>query len=599
MSPAQAWAQPFSWLAPLWLLLGSVMAFAWARTLRRGPTNSGSPRRDPFAAGWAIAALVVAAVALSSWLFSWPGGPTALDGGARAWGGAWVGDPLGAWADALAAAAVGGFAAVALVASRRVEQGQGATQRRMMAACLGAFSVGVTAHAADLASLWFGMELAALVALSFEAPRSSWRSHAARARARRAGALAFGLGALGVLLIFGATADLRLEGLSGRVAKVFNHWGGVQRYVNTLSAAGEALPSGFVTQAKGRVITGMAGAALLLPGVLCLSVGVLLRWLDPRRSEGLSVFSRLAALVLLARVFVGVLYAPRLVNEPYGWAGPVIALGLAFMAVSLLRAHKARSLRGVASGLAQANFGLTLICLVAAANFYGHRALANRPVAPTLELRWAQIVGDQALAAAVGLFTCTMFALGLLAWADRDELGLHDLEGQARQRPMWGAATLASLATLVGAPLTPGFALSLDALQSLMAHSELRWVLVACAGMSLTALVIGTRVVWRCFAPRPRALDPSDFPVDGGWRRLTWFLGAAAVVVAGLWPEPMLDRFELSTAGHSLGSVSPQRAAWLAEIRDDVANDRATLRIPEVRTSDDEKPPPSRDERGH
>ncbi len=544
----------FSVLMPLgWLVWASLAGLAFAFARRPG---AGSMRvATGLAATWALVVLAVALVG---------GGDRGLDGGLVMLGGRWLGDATALGFDGLAALVA--FVGLGRVARQDGGREASASLRTLITASLGALGVALVVHASDVFGAWLGLELAAICA--WWARRRGTMDRHQRARASSRDALALVLGALGICLIFGATADLSFEGLAGRVAKVFNHWGGVQRFVYTLRDAGEALPEGFVVQAKGRIVTGMAGVSLLLPGVLSLSAAVLLRLFEVGGMRGAGLFVRLAAVAATLRIFVTTLHAPRLVNEPYGWAGPIIAIALVWAGWSLWRAARARSVSGLARALAQMQLGLIVVTLVAAANFYGHRALADRPVAPRMELRWAQFVGDEAVAAALHALLSTWAACSALAWLTRawtrERIPLADLEGIVRSRPGWALAAMALLAWLAGAPLTPGFSAMVHTLHALMAHSELRWVLVACALGWFAALAIVARVVWMAFDDEEREGVP-ELPPLRARGRVALVLGL--VVLGTLWPRLPMQRARVAASGLSYGIVSERRAEWVGEMR--------------------------------
>jgi formate hydrogenlyase subunit 3/multisubunit Na+/H+ antiporter MnhD subunit len=492
-------------------------------------------------------------------------GSAALDSGRVLFKGAVAVDHFSAWIDALALLLAG-----LLSPSARAHGARAGVH--LLAVWLGALAVCLAAHATDLASLILALEVSAMAGLGARAGGSK-SSASGEARAQLVLAIC---SLLGAALILGASADLQLSSLPQRIAMVFNKWGGSQRWYAILMEDGATLPSGVVAQARGRVISGMAPASLLMPGILLVAVAVLARLLasGPLASAGRG-FARLAALVILVRLFIAVLHAPRLVNEPYGWVGPLPSIAMVWMVWGAWGCVRARRLGDVNSGIARLHIGLVLLVLLLAANYYGHRALADGPVSAVVELAWAQRAGDDALAAALGLASLSFVGSALLLnWeTNSGEQGpqrdaLWRVDGLIRRDRLRSWSLTLVLVSLAGLPLSPIFVLVLASLRSLIEHSELRLLLPVVA-LLLTVAALGlVSVLGRVWWGQPCILEHEELGPPRRRARLDLCLvfGLAAMIL-GVAPETYLRNARVATAGLSQATESRGRAQWLRSSR--------------------------------
>lgn len=546
------------------LLLGPALIFIWTCALgvllafRRGRPGV-----------HLVHASLAVGVGLATYLGLGFGAP-AFDAGEVLLEGALHGEHFSTWIDALAALLAG-------LLSLGARKGR-AVGVRLLAPWVGALSVSLAAHGTELTSLVIALEVAALAGLSLEKGDDvSPKLRLADARRRRNGQLLFlSSSLLGLVFIFGATADLDLAGLSTRTAKVFNQWGGAQRWYGIVMEDAAKLPSGFLQQARGKVVTGMASASLLLPGVIFLAVGVLGRFFAPGPVSAPSrAFARLVAFVILARVFVAVLYTPRMVNEPYGWVGPLPSVAVLWVLWGAWSSRRARGLRSLGEGLGRIHLGVILILLIAAANYYGHRALADGPVAAVLELAWAQRAGDDALAAAlslVGLSFTASAARWIWCLHHQDDDGFWTLDGLVRGQAVRAWSLVLILGALSALPFSPLFPLLLASLRSVIEHSQLRLIVpVAALGLvvgALSVLALLRRIMWG--QPPPPGPSSGIQPHEGvsGLRRLDLclMLGLAFLLV-GLAPSAYLHSARLASAGLSQPVGGKQRREWMQASR--------------------------------
>jgi NADH-quinone oxidoreductase subunit N len=518
----------------------------------------------------ALAVVALGGAAGAAWRLAvdaeWDAGRFLVDG-------ALVADHLAGVLDLLVVAAT----AVALGLAPRGEARPGCEP----ALLLGAVGAGLLVHAGDLVIVVAGAELTGL-AIVLLAAMGPDRRVAARMFSHHA--LSSVLLVLGVALLHAGVSATDLAGLGSRAAAVFNQWGAVQPYVEPLEA-GLELPSGVAAQFRGRVIQGMASAALFVPGMLFLLAGLgarlglvpLHRVRDPAVA-GLPValagfvvlVEPLAFAAPLLRVFLANFDTARLVAEPYGWTGPLPFLGFCTLAWAGVSALRERGLVRLVALLSACVMGHVVIGISAAASFYGHRAAVSRGVTPTLEASWAQLAGDGALTGVLlTLGTWVLAGGGLLAAAaavrrDGAPVRLEAWAGLGRARPglAWSiAACAASLAAIP--PLLGGVAGWLT-LRALLEHSALRWLAVPVALAHVLELWVLVRVILVVFARRAPAERPPE--VERRPERIAALL-AIAGVVGGLAAGAVIDGARLAAAGASMPPESPERAQWVGNER--------------------------------
>lgn len=548
--------------------LGLVLTGAFARRTRS------------FQRPLALAAVGAAAV------LGWPM-LTAVDydAGMRVFDGMLVVDHLSAVLDLLVLLALAGTIAI----SHGKEPGHGEREPLSLLAGLGAM---ILAHVGDLTMLYVGVELVGVSVCAL-----ALTGHG-RARDREGAWRAFvamtvtsALMLMGIALVYAAVSSTQLTGFAGRVATVFNQWGAVQQYVGPLETGAE-LPSGLVAQFRGKVVTGMAPASLFVPGILLLLAGTLGKLaVVPFHLLRADVVERaptqVAALVLtlepvawvavLLRVFVELMHVGRLVNEPYGWTGMLPTLALATMFFAQLAALRERNLARLVSLFWLATVGSLLLGIVAAANFYGHRALVTSGVTPLFESTWAQIAGDSAMTAILlGLAGWIVPALGLMAAVaatqggagtepgDPPSVRLEDWTGIARRRPGLGMAITSCQLSLLGVPPLLGFVGKWSLMRALVEHSSLRALTIALAVNFALATAVHVRVFAVVHARTPRAGH------EPGWHARSArvaALMAALAVLGGVFASDVVRVAMNGAAGSSLAIGSPKRAQWIEDER--------------------------------
>ena len=462
------------------------------------------------------------------------------------------------------------------------------TTRRWLSAGWGAFAVSVASRADDMFTLVLALEMAAVVEI--------WWGSSPRSRRRHF--LATTAALLGVTLIYGATSSASLGDLPLGSASIFNHWGSTQRYVGTLADGHGRLPSGIEYQLRGKIIAGMAAVSLFLPGILLLLAGVLFRyWAPGRPMASARIFGRFVAFVLLMRIFAGSLYTPRLVNEPYGWVGPLLALSLGWAAWSLLRLRRARALEDWIGELVRAHLAVVLVVFVVASNLYGHRAKVDRSVAPVLERAWAAVVGDQAIVATLtAFFFAVVLATAARIWLRRHGLReLQDLEGLGRRDPLVGLATAGLLTSLCAWPFGPGFPVFVEVTSSVMSHTEMRGVGLALALIWGVMALFGFDAIRRIFAEGGLAtslhVETEASRVRDG---VVATLLVGVLLVAGLVPSLWLHPLRWAGVGFSSTLGGPARERAVREAKERWASDGrlpgASVEL--MREREGEPPPP-------
>lgn len=586
--------------------------------------------------------LVVGLAGVSAW-----GDATApaLDAGRVMAGGSMVRDHLAGTLDLVALAVT----AVALVGSGRGEGASGSAgsvgpARRLgaeplaLAACTG---VSIVFHAGDLLTLFVGAELASVSAVGaalVESERGAARALLGpAARQLSLGAIFTGLG---VALIYAATSSLAIHGdpqsgvsgLGGRLVSVFTQWGAVQSQALALEnmPADRPLPSGVIYQFKSKVVTGMAPAALFIPGMLALLVGALGRTLllpfgglsrrlmwSSDHGAGVSVLAGvltpLVGFGILLRVFVGVLHAARLVREPYGWVGPLPLLALLTAILAGAVAVRQRDAMRIVGWLATGTSSLIALLVVTTASFAG-RGTPRGAVTSAFERDWARVATDLAHAATL---------MSLVGWAIASAalvVGLRVLAPEStdlvaiaraarRDRGLGVALAVAAVSLLGLPPLVGGLGL-LSGLRAVLEHSSLRLVLPGLAvGWALMALAAWRLVL--ALVPTAHAEDDeaevarrNERPLRGTASTNPGRANSRAMVLAiglflslgGLWSAPLSDVVEVGASGVSLGLGSDDRAAWIGGLRVTQAERRAmALADPRVESAPDPDADPSAD----
>jgi len=375
----------------------------------------------------------------------------------------------------------------------------------------------LTCHSGDFLTLLLGLELGSLAMAGLLAPRSI-----AGLRWLIIQALTMALTWLGVVCLYGAAGSLQWRELSLKAVAIFTKWGAgtTQKAVEILLTPELPLGMQGVEQLRDAAVTGMAPAALFIPGLLLVVAGLCLRmtlatglahapwaWLLVR--DGVL---RLGVLGAMLHLFVGVLNSPRLTYPPYGWS-----LGLSLFAgrevvisgVAVLRAQNAR-VRVICTGLHHA--GWWLLSLVAAGEIYAYAGLRFAGVRHESHYNWALESGEQVVAALFAMVVSTTIATaGLLASGSSQRTSFVTRVGQ----------TLILLA-FVGAPLSAVFcARGWGALAILNDSNTL------VRGLVLVALASSV-CVWVAWLPTLRAWWRAGVKPSPGQGKPRW---SAALVV--------------------------------------------------------------------
>lgn len=545
-----------------------------------------------------------------------------LDAGVVLRGGAMVRDHLAALLDLIAL----GVGAFALIGSGR---GQGATgsggaasigpARRLgaeplvLAACMG---VCMVFHAGDLLTLLVGGEVAAVSAVAgalVEADDDDAR--ALVGPAIRAVGLSALLTGLGVALIYGATASVTIHGapevgiagLSARVASVFTQWGAVQNYALALeeaAAAGgvESLPPGMAYQFRAKVVTGMAPAALFLPGMVVLAAGALSKtpllpfggtgrrmYWSREYGAGVSVLAGvlvpLVGFGVLARVFVPVLHASRLVREPYGWVGPLPLLLVVTALVAGAAAVRQRDAARIAGWLSTGAASIVVAAFVVAASFAGRGSPRGAMVASAFEQSWARVAAESAFASGLASLACWGLASAALVVGLRvlapESTDLVTVSRAARRDRMLALAIAIAVGSLVGIPPLLGGIALLGTMRALVEHTSLQvvlwplaiaWGLLGLGGWRLVVSLFSSSAEdanaidegpTRVREPRGSA---STNPGRAQGRLATLVVGVL-LVLGGLRAHDVHVATWLAAAGVASGFGNESRVEWIASRR--------------------------------
>ncbi|MGB1274602.1 MAG: hypothetical protein ACPG77_02540, partial [Nannocystaceae bacterium] len=270
-------------------------------------------------------------------------------------------------------------------------------------------------HSGDFLTLLVGLEIGSLAMAGLLAPRSI-----AGLRWLIPQALTMALTWLGVVFLYGAAGSLQWRELSLNAVAVFTKWGAgtTQKAVEILLMS--ELPLGIqgIEQLRDAAVTGMAPAALFIPGLILVVAGLCLRltlttglaqapwaWLLVR--DGVL---RLGVLGAMLHLLVSALNSPRLTYPPYGWSlGLSIVAGLVLVssAIGVLRAHNPR-VRVLCTGLHHA--GWWVLSLVAAGEIYAYAGLRFAGVRHQGHYDWALETGEQVVAALFAMVASTTIA---------------------------------------------------------------------------------------------------------------------------------------------------------------------------------------------
>ncbi len=510
------------------------------------------------------------------------GGPTLVASGAL------IADPLAALLDVLIAVAAA--SAIAMVRIREpgsVARSRVSWQQRpevpMLAA---AWAASTAAHATNLIVLLAAFELLS-ISLAV-AVLTHVRIHEAREAALRALLGAFASSTvmwLGATLLFAALGTFDLALMQQRVVAVFTHWGAMQRDASAL-LAGE-VPPAYLADARTRVFTGMAPASLFFPGMLLMLSAVVVRlgiWpaqlgrgeqvegSAPSVASMVVTLPAIAGVTALLRVFFPSMTSARLVNEPYGWTGPLPALCLTAFAITTLLSLRQDSWARRISLLASGQVALIGLCILLAANLHGHVALArSRGLATQVEQQWAIDAAARATESGLWMLIALVIAVigcfALASYATHDgasRLRLDTLRGVAGRRPELAILASVCLLSLVGAPPLLGGLTSLTFYRQLAAHSALSWLVIPLLAIQAIAICSALAVVssmWLHDPPHVRV--GSSGPGGRASLRVLSLLGALCVALP--WSATVMKAIGVAATDAAAHPMTKDHAAKIRE----------------------------------
>ncbi|MDF0530231.1 NADH-quinone oxidoreductase subunit NuoN [Tsukamurella sp. 8F] len=147
------------------------------------------------------------------------------------------------------------------------------------------------------------------------------------------------------------------------------------------------------------------------------------------------------------------------------------------------------------------------------------------------------------------LSTIGAFAIASVVRDSRGEVGdLDRWAGLGRRSPWLAAAMALFLLAFAGIPLTSGFAAKFGVFAAAAEHGGVWLVVIGVVASAVAAVFYIRVVVTMYFSPEPEFAP--DRPDVGRWAGFAIVLGAASVVVLGLYPQPLIDLFSgLSLVG--------------------------------------------------
>ncbi|WP_106093425.1 proton-conducting transporter transmembrane domain-containing protein, partial [Enhygromyxa salina] len=534
--------------APIWILLigalGLLLSDAFARVRESGFLRM-------------LALLIVGVATLAAWMRV---GDPIYDLGRFTLSGSLVADHLTGFCDLLALLALGGVVGLARERGSTHETARRAFGEREPLLLLAGAGALLCIHAGDLLVVWLGVELLSIAALL-----TMFAGHDSVGEPGRRNALLIQLipGSvvsclllLGIALIYAALGTTSLDGFAGGATRVFAQWGGVQRWVTVLERYGAEIATqdpAAHQQARNEIVRGLAPAALFLPGLLLLLGGLLTKLgLLPfaRRRELVeeaplhvtalwSTVVVVALVAVLLRVFVGALHSPRLVNEPYGWTGALPSVALISGGWASVVVLRQRRLSRVVALLALVQLSLVLLGVVAAGSFHGHIGIGANYIAPTNEVLWSRLAGDEAYTAVLVLLVSHVVAtvgcfaaIGASRGFRGPEVRMQHWAGMAARRPVLAAAFAICLLSLVGVPPLAGFVGKLGVLRALAEHSSMRWMLVVVAlELAICAWVV-LRIVAAMYFGDETVSEPGERAEPSLWpARIAVVAGGVSVVL--------------------------------------------------------------------
>lgn len=532
------WTDQLSWLSPLVVVAAWCSLTAVVEQLLR--KTSGEHRR--LGAAVAGVGLVLAAAASISLLGR---GAELILGVALLDGALWV-DYLALSLDLIMC-----VAGLSALACRRGPPRFGS--QVLLATCGGMLA----AHAGDFISLVIGCEVSclAVAGMLVQQPTSATRWLLVQAKA-------MACTWLGIALVYGAAGTLRWQELSLHAVTVFTKWGAgtTQKAVDILMMPNAPIGAGGIEQLRDAAVTGMAPAALFIPGLLltlgglCLRLG-LFAGLERAPWPVLLVRAGIVRLGLLgAAIHLGVTVfnVPRLTYPPYGWSfgiGLAALLGLGLATFAVLRAPTIRR-RVLLTGLHHVAF--LCLCLVAAGELFAYAGLTFAGVRHETHYTWAVSSGEQVVSALMAFVASTTVS-AIAVMAAPPTPGRGTLVGTVGR-------TLALLG-FIGAPLSAVFFARGWAALAVLLDSNLfvRGLLVFACATSV--------VIWAAWLPTIAAMwrgrQAGDEP---GWgaRVVLWTMVLMSWG-AGLVANRVVDAAKYVSVGVSMHVESRTRGRWVGE----------------------------------
>jgi NADH-quinone oxidoreductase subunit N len=461
---------------------------------------------------------------------------------------------------------------------------------------IAAFGMMVLNHATDLVAVFLGIETMSIAIYVLVGAR--WNLRASSEAALKyfiMGAFASGVLLMGIALLYGATGTTNLDQLASAVAQVFTQWGAAQPYVELVMQneaarmAGEALPPPeAVRAAVDKSVTGMAPAALFIPGLFLLLAGMLFKvsavpfhmWTPdaydgaPSPTTGfMAAGVKIGGFAALLKVFVGSLATQRLATAPYGWTSIVAVVALLSMTVGNFAAVRQANVKRMLAYSSIAHVGYLLVGVVAAANFYGH-AYAIGSMRPADQIEWSRNTGDFSVAAVLFYVltyaVSTLGAFACVSWfgSNKTEASTaHEWSGLAQRHPGMALGMTVCLLSLMGMPPTVGFFGKVGLFRAALENDNLMMRVLVIA--ALLNSVVGAYYYLRLIVAmyfRPPTAAPVQ-PLGGSAAPAVVAICATAAIALGVLADPAFRRAELAAAGFPHAAGSAQREARVDKLR--------------------------------
>lgn len=453
---------------------------------------------------------------------------------------------------------------------------------------IASFGMMILAHSGDLLALFLGIETMSIAVYVLVGARwNSRRSPEAALKYFVMGAFASGLLVMGIALIYGATGTTALNELGPGVARVFTQWGGAQGSVGALLRP-EGIPGEVLEVAQDRAITGVAPAALFIPGMMLVLAALLFKvsavpfhmW-TPDAYDGapspvtgfMAAGVKIGGFAAFLKLMVGVFFVNRLVTAPYGWTTIVAVIAFLTMTVGNLAAVRQTNVKRLLAYSSIAHVGYILIGVVAAANFYGH-ATARGAFRAADQLVWSRETGDLAVASVIFyLLTYAIATLGTFACvsffgANKKEAGgVHEWSGLAQRHPGVALGMTICLLSLMGMPPMAGFIGKLGIFRVALENDNglLRFLVIAGLINSVIGAYYYLRLIVAMYFRPPPQTEVDVLPSRGA--RVVVAAAAGLSLVMGLGADVVMKRCELAASGFVYSAGSEQRAEWVDRLR--------------------------------